>query len=625
MDQQRPSARPRSRAPHRVEEMRSIKDPVHDFVLFEPHVWRVVDTVHFQRLRSIKQLGTSYYVWSGASHNRFEHSLGVAYLARQMAVHLKDAQPDLGISDRDVRCVELAGLCHDLGHGPWSHVWDSMYIPRALKGKKWQHEDASEMMFDDMINKYKLDIPPADVLFIKALIAGDKMRCKDSNPPEKAFLFEIVANKCNGIDVDKFDYIVRDGRAIGDNQNLSLNRLINSARVIEDQICYDIKDANQIYELCYSRFSLHKRIYNHKTAKAIEHMLIDAIMAAESHLKIADRISDPKKYLGLTDDIMTLIEHSEDPELEESRRIIRRVRDRDLYKCVDYKVFDWEHRTLLKQKITAEAIVAEAKLVCSDRSSLPSSPLPEGVNYTERDENDDDAISPEDVADLTADHVIVEHSKMHYGMQDKNPLDYIKFYHKNSPNHCAKAQRGDLSTLMPATFGEVLLRVYTKDIRFFGIVQAGYRSLIARVATQDPDPDEPSTDFFALSQSPPVTDTDPQQPLSKVGSFKKTKSISAAAGGDNDDSFINKFTTVPKTYGKQLKAAAPPVSPTKVATDAGNISDDSVPPSPIIRPLASTSFGGGTEMTSVKRHREEGKGQGQDGGPPSPPKKIKGK
>jgi HD superfamily phosphohydrolase len=56
---------------------------------------------------------------------------GVAYLAGLMVMHLKNAQPKLGITDRDVKCVELAGLCHDLGHGPWSHVWDSAYIPIA--------------------------------------------------------------------------------------------------------------------------------------------------------------------------------------------------------------------------------------------------------------------------------------------------------------------------------------------------------------------------------------------------------------------------------------------------------------------------------------------------------------
>jgi len=538
--------------------MRSISDNVHGYVTLGSHVWSVVDTKHFQRLRHLKQLGVSYYVWPGASHNRFEHSLGVAYLARQMVVHLKDAQPELGITDRDVKCVELAGLCHDLGHGPWSHVWDGPYLSKALKAgflpkdRNWQHEDASEMMFDDMITQYNLDIPRQDVEFIKALIAGDPARCSN----EKPFLFEIVANKRNGIDVDKFDYIARDTRAIGDHQNISLTRLINSARVIEDQICYDIKDANQIYELCYTRFSLHKRIYNHKTAKAIENMMVDAMLAAEPYLKIASHINDPKRYLGLTDDIRTEIQRSQAPELLEAQRILERIQKRELYRCVDYKVFDWEHRELLEEHITAAGIVAEAKRDCSARVGKPASELDSEID------DEDNTITLEDIRDLTPDKVFVTFSTMHYGMKDKNPLDFVKFYPKNRPNLSLNVKRGDLSLLMPQVFGEVLLRVYTKDFRFYGIVQAGYRKLIERIRHM--------TEPTCIDVQGPESDGVPERPstprtFSRVSSFNKSFNAGAEPGdsSENGSPFLNQFTTVGKGYGK---SPGYPTSPTKVLT-----------------------------------------------------------
>jgi len=166
-------------------------------------------------------------------------SPGVSHLARCMVEHLKNQQPELCITDRDVDCVQVAGLCHDLGHGPFSHVWDGQFIPVALwvisctlflfpplltknlsPGIHWKHEDASEVMFDDLVAKNNIDLPENDIKFIKALIAGDPSSCSyvshgfvlsvfscrissNNHPQEKPFLFDIVANKRNGIDVDK--------------------------------------------------------------------------------------------------------------------------------------------------------------------------------------------------------------------------------------------------------------------------------------------------------------------------------------------------------------------------------------------------------------------------------------
>ncbi|VDB84659.1 unnamed protein product [Peniophora sp. CBMAI 1063] len=539
---------------------RHIHDSIHGAVEFGPHVWRIVDTKHFQRLRHIKQLGTSYYVWPGAAHNRFEHSLGTAYLSRQIITAIRNRQPELKITDRDVRCVELAGLCHDLGHGPWSHVWDSMYIPRALKGSNWAHEQASEMMFDDMVSEYKLHdvVPPEDVKFIKALIAGERERCME----EKSFLFEIVANKRNGIDVDKFDYMARDVRATGDSSNLSLNRVIQtSARVIDGEICYNIKDADQIYELCHTRFKLHKTIYNHKTAKAIEHMLIDAVMAAEPYLKIAEQISDPKRYLHLTDNIMPRIQESTEDELAEARRIFDRVTNRDLYRCVDYKVFSYDERPVLQQEVTEEAVVRAAKSLKPGKFRFPAgtdSNFP-GFGSIDDDQDDlDDApalIDAERLAALRPCDVVVTMSTMHYGMKNENPLNKISFYSKRHPNRSAHATSGDLSTLQPASFAEVLLRVYAKDARDALIVQAGYRVLMQQVWARHPrdasgvlSPTLESQPSFSGSSdvSGPDAAPPPTQPLTDTARpHKRTFSKSRSFGGaDEPDDLFNQFNTL---------------------------------------------------------------------------------
>ena len=218
-------------------------------------------------------------------------------------------------------------------------------------------------------------------------------------------------------------------------------RLIKSARVLDGQICYDIKDANQIYELFYTRFSLHKRIYNHKTsmslsprvvfhssryaAKAIEYMVVDALLAAEPYLKFAKSIEDPKRYVYLTDHLLNKIEESTEKvrsslhisppadatqELESARAIIERIHMRDLYRVVDWKVFSHKDRKMIEEKVTPETIVAVAK---------------SGVLT---------GVDEELVAQLQPCHLAVMCSLLHYGQGEKNPLGKVTFYSKKRPH-----------------------------------------------------------------------------------------------------------------------------------------------------------------------------------------------
>lgn len=147
-------------------------------------------------------MGISYYVYTGATHCRFEHSIGVCHLAGKYCEILQKAQPELNITENDIKCVRLAGLCHDMGHGPFSHLFDNMVIPALLPKENWSHEDASQDMLEYLVQENpQVDISQRDLVFIKDLIYGEPR--SDYPQAHKKYLFEIVANKRNSIDVDK--------------------------------------------------------------------------------------------------------------------------------------------------------------------------------------------------------------------------------------------------------------------------------------------------------------------------------------------------------------------------------------------------------------------------------------
>lgn len=122
---------------------RTIYDAIHEHIELDDYVWEIVDTVEFQRLRNLKQLGNCHFIFPGGTHSRFEHSIGVAYLSNKLISHLlkgvKENTPVFNINnsnrineDFNIRAVTLAGLVHDLGHGPFSHLFDRKVI-KALK------------------------------------------------------------------------------------------------------------------------------------------------------------------------------------------------------------------------------------------------------------------------------------------------------------------------------------------------------------------------------------------------------------------------------------------------------------------------------------------------------------
>jgi HD superfamily phosphohydrolase len=178
----------------------------------------------------------------------------------------------------------MAGLMHDLGHGPFSHMFDRGVIPKLLKLKNltkesiknWEHEDASQMLFDYMIEKANLPIEEdeLDKDFIKRLIKGEKLQ-KDEN---KYWMFEIIANKRNSFDVDKLDYLCRDNYHCGLNQHqghqdyINYETILKNSRVINNGIAYNSKIINCIKMVYDLRFEMFRTVYNHKAVQAIDLM-----------------------------------------------------------------------------------------------------------------------------------------------------------------------------------------------------------------------------------------------------------------------------------------------------------------------------------------------------------------
>lgn len=148
------------------------------------------------------------------------------------------------IDDRDEMCVAVAGLCHDLGHGPFSHLFDGPFLNTILpKDHGWSHEYMSTVLFNEILKDILAKDPDFAIKpnsreadFIQNLIEGKPKAC----PQEKPFLFDIVNNSRNSIDVDKFDYILRDCRCINLPSFSSFNPALLTDYVlpINGEICY---------------------------------------------------------------------------------------------------------------------------------------------------------------------------------------------------------------------------------------------------------------------------------------------------------------------------------------------------------------------------------------------------
>lgn len=340
-----------------------IADPVHKYIAFSNLEKDIIDTDIFQRLRRIRQLAGAHLVYPGAQHSRFEHSLGTMHIAG----HAGNTLYSKGYIDgeEEIQKLRTAALLHDIGHGPFSHLFEEV-----LESKRTCHEDIGKRIIQeteiaDILRKYgyepieisKLSVGQHNIIFLNEVISG-------------------------GLSADLMDYLPRDSIFTGvEYGKLDHHRLIASFEVIEGHLAINRSALYSFESMLISRYEMFKAVYFHKTVRSAEIMLLHTLLLSNDQFDFTN--VDLCEYIKLTDEYV-LEKIIAEAENKKAIQLASDYRSRKLLKCVYerllhkrdkfYKKLDKKLLKELEILIAEEAGIAE-NTVFIDASRAPSMPL----------------------------------------------------------------------------------------------------------------------------------------------------------------------------------------------------------------------------------------------------------
>jgi len=262
-----------------------VKDPVHGYVYISKEEKDILDSYPMQRLRRLRQLAGSEYVYPGANHTRFEHSVGVMYLAGQV---LENPNISSILGEEEVDMCRISALLHDVGHGPFSHVFEQLLIKDLEK----THEDLTSWL----ILKSEVGDKLSKMGYKREEVAS--LAVGKLHKPNKAFLDQIISS---AVDVDKQDFIVRDTYHTGAEYGfIDVYRLIHALDVLGENLAVELGALSALESFIIARIESFKSIYFHRVGRAAQIMLATAMEKANVELGLT-AFKTPEEYMALDD------------------------------------------------------------------------------------------------------------------------------------------------------------------------------------------------------------------------------------------------------------------------------------------------------------------------------------
>ena len=342
-----------------------IIDPIHDFIRVYDHELSIIDNPIFQRLRRIRQLSGAHLTYPAAQHTRFEHSLGVMHIASQAGNALNEKEI---LKSDDIEILRLSGLLHDIGHGPFSHLFEEIIQERKISHEDFGKEIILKSEIGDILSKNGYD----KKLVTKIAFGDSKFQ----------YLNEIVSG---ALSADMMDYLLRDGYFTGaEHAKIDHKRITQSLDVHKKKLALERSALYSFESMMHSRYQMFKAVYFHKTVRAAEVMLLEALRLSDDEFGFTTFNLD--EFVNLTDEyVLSTLISSKSTKLRRARQFAQDYQDRKLLKCVFERILTSQSNLKktrtdeLRTEISKKSKVQENEIFV-DSSVTPSIPLAPSKN-----------------------------------------------------------------------------------------------------------------------------------------------------------------------------------------------------------------------------------------------------